>query len=83
MSLVEQYTIDCEYLANFLPKKNSKKFKNYCYKRYVTQIYSADATMFLNFAHENMKKTVLIIGWKKNSVLPTGPKSAQISYSVP
>ena len=50
VSLVEQYTIDCEYLAYFLPKK---------LRRDDLQLFSADATIFLNFlfffAHENMK----------------------------
>jgi hypothetical protein len=59
VSLVEQYTIDCEYLAYFLPKKNSEKNKNY--KRDIMQLFSADATMFFKkfqyfFAHANMKK---------------------------
>jgi hypothetical protein len=40
VSLVEQYTIDCEYLAYFLPKK---------LRRDDLQLFSADATIFLNF----------------------------------
>ena len=53
------------------------------------QLSSADATVFLKiffFAHENMKKSPANVAhnWPPNffSVLPTGPKSAQISYSV-
>ena len=52
------------------------------------QLSSADATVFKknNFAHENMKKSPANVAhnWPPNffSVLPTGPKSAQISYSV-
>ena len=42
MFLVEQYTIDCEYLAYFLPKKIQKKFKKYFYQRDIIQLFSAD-----------------------------------------
>ena len=49
VSPVEQYTIDCEYLAYFQPKRNSKKKFNFYffYKRDIMQLFSADATMFL------------------------------------
>ena len=55
------------------------------------QIFSVDATMDffmkfqLFFAHENMKKTPSKVAHNlpKFSVLPTGPKPAQISISVP
>ena len=70
MSPVEQYTIDCEYLAYFEPKKKEKKIRIFFYKRDIMQLFSADGTMFLKkfkhfFAHENMKKSpqkLLIIG---------------------
>ena len=61
MSPVEQDTIDCEYLAYFLPKI---KF----YKRNIMQLSSKVA----------QNQPIMFF-----SVLPTGPKSAQISYSVP
>ena len=43
VSPVKQYTIDCEYLAYFEPKKDNKKF----IKIYFMQLFSADPTMFL------------------------------------
>ena len=81
MSLVEQYKIDCEYLAYFCQKN---------LKRDIMQLFSADATMFLKifqhfFAHENKQnkpQTLLIIGPILFSVLLACPKLAQISYSV-
>ena len=39
--LVEQYAIDCEYLAYFLPKK--KSINQFFYKRDIMQLCSADA----------------------------------------
>jgi hypothetical protein len=47
VSLVEQYTIDSEYLAYFLPKKNQNKPNFFLYKRDIMQLFSADATIFL------------------------------------
>jgi hypothetical protein len=58
------------------------------------QLFSVDATIYKNFlnrnknfAPENMKKLLSKVAhnWPKTffSVLPTDPKSAQISYSVP
>ena len=45
---VEQYAIDCEYLAYFEPKKNSKRIpKKNIYKKDIMQLFSADTTMFL------------------------------------
>ena len=54
------------------------------------QLFRADTTMILRdlkkqIAYENMKKLAskTAHNWPKLfSVLPTGPKSAQISYSV-
>jgi hypothetical protein len=43
VSLEEQYTIDCEYLAYFLPKK----IKHLFYKRDIIQVFGADATIVL------------------------------------
>jgi hypothetical protein len=42
VSPVEQYTIDCEYLAYYEPKTNSFFF---LYKRDIMQLFSAYATM--------------------------------------
>jgi hypothetical protein len=42
-ALVEQDTIDCEYLAYFEPKTNLKKN---IYKRDIMQLFSADAIVF-------------------------------------
>ena len=74
VSLVEQYTIDCEYLAYFLPKK---------LRRDNLQLFSADATNFFKtfifLAHENMKNPASKVSYNWHtlfSVLPTGPKSA-------
>ena len=94
MYLVEQYTIDCEYLAYFLPNKFNfflKNQKSIFFKRDIMQLFSADGTMFFKeitfFAHKSMEKTSLKSCSKSAtiffSVLPTGPKSPQISYSVP
>ena len=55
------------------------------------QLFNADTTIFkkkkLKIAPENMKKTPSKVAHNRPpifvSVLPTGPKSAQISYSVP
>ena len=64
MSLVEEYTIDCEYLAYFLPnfffliqKKN--------YNRDIMQFFGADATMLLfspTKTWKNRPQKLLIIG---------------------
>ena len=92
MSPVEQNTIECEYLAYFEPKKNSKKFKKRKYIRDIMQLFSADATIFkkninIFFAPENKKKTPATVAHNRLnfffSILPTGPKPAQILYSVP
>jgi hypothetical protein len=55
------------------------------------QLFTAGATIFLKknlkFAPENMKKLLSKVAHNRPktffSVLPTSPKSAQISYSVP
>ena len=39
MSPIEQYTVDCEYLAYFEPKENYKKK----YKRDIMQLFSSEA----------------------------------------
>ena len=73
MSQVDQYTIDCEYL--FI-KEILCTFLVQCYN--ILEIYI--------FAHEIMKKTPSKVAhnWPFFfSVLPTSPKSTQISYSVP
>ena len=41
MSPIEQYTIDCEYLAYFEPKT--------IYKRDIMQLFSEDASIFLKY----------------------------------
>ena len=83
MFLVEQYTIGFEYLAYFLPK-NQKQF---LYKKDIMQLFSADPTMFKKNGLENMKKMPSKVAHNRPkcffSVLPTGPKQAQISFSVP
>ena len=54
-------------------------------QKHIMQLFRADAAIFLNKlkknAHENMKKTLsnlLIPGPHFFSVLPTGPKTAQL-----
>ena len=47
MSPVEQYTIDCENLAYFLPNEIKNIYIKKNYKRDIMQLFSADATMFL------------------------------------
>ena len=57
MSPVEQYTIDCEYLAYF-PTKFSKKFIKEILCTFLVQTLQYFENIFL-FAHENMKKNAL------------------------
>ena len=89
VSSVEQYTIDCEYLANL---KFIKIFFWFSHLHFM-QLFSADATIFFKkfpiifFPLKTWKdhpQRLLIIGPQSFfSVLPTGPKPAQISFSVP
>jgi hypothetical protein len=91
VSLLEQYTIDCEYLAHFYQNNFFLNIEKKEYKRDIMQLFSADAAMFLKNINiflltktwKNRPQKLLIIGPKFFSVLPTGRKSAQISYSVP
>ena len=56
VSPVEQYTIDCAYLAK---KKLKTKLFFFYIKEILCNFFSADATILKkkkNFAHENMKK---------------------------
>ena len=64
--------------------------KDFFFNCNVKQLFSADATIFLDliflnfFAPENIEKCpqkLLLIG--PTSVLPTGQKPAQISFFVP
>jgi hypothetical protein len=60
VSPVEQTTIDCEYLAYFIPKKIEKKN---LLKRYYATFLCGRYNIFLkkNFAPENMKNLPLKI----------------------
>ena len=51
MSPVEQDTIDCEYLAYFVPKEIEKKFD----KRDIIQLFIADTTIILKIKFLPMK----------------------------
>ena len=63
MSLVEQYTIQCEYLAYFLPKKPSKKLQKTIFIKgilcnfLVWTLYFFYKNLTFLFAHKNMKKS--------------------------
>ena len=74
-SLVEQ---DLKFKTNFFFKKNHLHFM---------QLFSADATFFKKkYIYENIKNTPPEVAHNQPnffSVLPTGPKTAQISISVP
>ena len=92
MSPVEQDTIDCEYLAYFLPKKNFKRrFRKKIIKEILGNFLARRLQCFwkkinIFFAHKNMKKTFSKVAHNRPnffSVLPTGSNSAQISYSAP
>ena len=61
MSLVEQHTIDCEYLSYLLPISFLIQKKNY--KVDIMQLFSADATMSLKkfeylFCPQKQEKTI-------------------------
>jgi hypothetical protein len=90
VSPVEQDTIDCEYLVYLEPKKNQKKkiikeiLCNFIVR--TLQNFRKNVNFFKNFASENMKKppSKVAHNWPNFfSVLLTGPKPAQISFSVP
>ena len=87
---VAQYTIDCEYLAYFKAKRNKSKINH---KTNIKQLFSADDRVFkIKFKKsfptktlKNCPQKLLILNRPQFffSLLPTGPKSTQISYSVP
>ena len=68
MSPVEQYTIDCECLVYFEPKKIKQNHTIFFYKRDIMHLFSADATIFKKkikkvfFDHENIKKLLHTYG---------------------
>ena len=77
------------YIVYFEPKKIQTKFS---YKREIMQLFSTDATIFkkefeLFFTHENIERPSSKLAYFTDqlffSLLPTVPKSAQMSYSVP